>query len=120
MLEEPDVDEDLIIVDGSSPVDNVVAEILRELAPRLPDNREAIVARDITDRPAIPDVKTCVPQQHPGTARGTSIRSDLPLAIEDYALIDDCTAAALVGRNGSLASSAILKFESYQATWSSL
>ncbi len=26
--------------------------------------------------------------------------SDLPLAIEDYALIGDCTTAGLVGRNG--------------------
>jgi GH15 family glucan-1,4-alpha-glucosidase len=31
-----------------------------------------------------------------------AVKTDLPLAIEDCALIGDCTTAALVGRNGSI------------------
>ena len=44
----------------------------------------------------------------PGWAHGESVSHApffgcrLPLAIEDYALIVDCTTAALVGRNGSI------------------
>src|ERR1700738_2346916 len=36
ILEEPDPDEDPILVDVSWPVEDIVAEILRELAPKLP------------------------------------------------------------------------------------
>src|SRR5262249_2073037 len=74
--------------------------------PPVPEKPLDVEARDRSERPAPPPVIPCGPQTHPSTGtlagRGPFIGSDLPLAIEDYALIGDCTSAALVGRNGSI------------------
>jgi hypothetical protein len=97
VLEEPDPDEESIRLETDRLVGDIVAEIVHELNP--PTESRS---------PVIPQIKPNLKQAsatvgaRPSARATTSLRSDLPLAIEDYALIGDCITAALVGRNGSI------------------
>jgi carbohydrate kinase (thermoresistant glucokinase family) len=100
ILEEPDPDEHPIVVDVSRSVKDIVAKVLRGLAPQ----QRAVVGRGRTKRPASPPVQPSAQHPHSSAAAvaSGSLISELPLDIADYALIGDCTTAALVGRNGSI------------------
>jgi carbohydrate kinase (thermoresistant glucokinase family) len=98
ILEEPDPDEAPIRVDVDRHVGDIIADIVSELSPQAQGQQS----------PDIPQVKPDLKQTPstigslPAVRAVTSLRADLPLAIEDYALIGDCITAALVGRNGSI------------------
>src|SRR5215831_17323541 len=56
ILEEPDPDENSIHVDASRTIEDVVADILHELAPQLPTDQSVVTAR--AEQPTIqPDVQ---------------------------------------------------------------
>ena len=97
VLEEPDPDEELIRVEIDRLVGDIVAEIVRELNPPIAENRSPVVPQI---KPDLKQASTTGSRR--STRAATALRSDLPLAIEDYALIGDCVTAALVGRNGSI------------------
>src|SRR4029077_15935319 len=98
ILEEPGPDENSIRVDASRPIEDVIADILRELDPRFPADQSVVTPR--AEQPSIrPDLQWSDPSisAAPDRAAQGFRRTDSPLAIEDY---------AIAGRPPSLAATA--------------
>ena len=90
----PDPDENSIHVDVKGPIEDVVADIMRRTRSQLPADRWIVAARaeELASNGAQWTDSSIVAV--PNGAMETSRSTDSPLAIEDYALIGDCTTAA--------------------------
>src|SRR5690606_38350746 len=102
-LEKPASDEPAITVDISPPPETIAAEIVHKLGLDRPQAAPASApAERHAEHPTVAGGERKLAHRHASVRAAARAQADLPLAIEDYALIGDCATAALVGRNGSI------------------